>query len=238
MTPVVRTTLTADICQKMVKQLISGKWKDGQKIPTERDLCSQLGVGRASLREALKGLEIMGLIEIRLGDGTYVCNRSDFFARPLLWSIVSASSSDADARELVESRTLIEVELAGLAAGRATAEDIETLAVHLKAMEAAKDDANRFVQADVNFHLAIAEAASNKILMNALNLIRNLLQDWVMSALSTRGVADKACKQHRLLLQNIQNHDVAGARTVMQKHLHDMAEFLLSQKDHVAERHS
>jgi GntR family transcriptional repressor for pyruvate dehydrogenase complex len=222
----------------MVKQLIGGKWKGGQKIPTERDLCSQLGVGRASLREALKGLEIMGLIEIRLGDGTYVCDRSEFFARPLLWSIVSASGSNADARELVESRTLIEVEMAGLAAARATAKDIETLTLHLKTMEAVKGDAKQFVQADVNFHLAIAVAASNKILMNALNLIRNLLQDWVTGALSTRGVAEKACKQHRLLLQAIQNHDVASARTAMQEHLHAMAVFLLSPKDHVEEKRS
>src|SRR5580693_10637018 len=119
LTPVVRTTFTADICRKMVSHLIRGIWSEGEKIPAERELCQTLGVGRASLREALKALEIMGMIETRLGDGTYVCKRSDFFARPLLWAI--ASSGEAEAHELSEARKLIEVELAGLAAKRATA---------------------------------------------------------------------------------------------------------------------
>src|SRR5580704_5774820 len=178
LTPVVRTTLTADICRKMVSELIRGTWSEGERIPAERELCQKLGVGRASLREALKALEIMGMIETRLGDGTYVCKRSDFFSRPLLWAIVS--SSEADARELVEARTLIEVELAGLAAERATSESLEQISEQLRHMERAKKNPQEFVQADVNFHLAIAQAASSSILMNALHLIRNLLQQWVL----------------------------------------------------------
>src|SRR5580692_8947677 len=129
LTPVTRTTLTADICRKMVSHLIRGIWGEGEKIPAERELCNKLGVGRASLREALKALEIMGLIETRLGDGTYVCKRSDFFSRPLLWAI--ASGSEADVRELIEARVLIEVELAGLAADRATREQISVIALQL-----------------------------------------------------------------------------------------------------------
>lgn len=224
LTPVTRTTLTADICRKMVTQLIRGSWHEGEKIPPERDLCRQLGVGRASLREALKALEIMGMIEIRLGDGTYVCKRSDFFSRPLLWAI--ASSSETDARELVEARTLIEVELAGLAAQRATREQISVIALQLELMEKTKNNAEDFAKADVNFHLAIAHAASNGILMNALHLIRNLLQEWVLGALAAKGVAEKACTQHRKLLSAIEAHDSAEARNAMQKHLHAMAGFL------------
>src|ERR1700677_4171486 len=133
LTTVIRTTLTADICRKMVSHLIRGVWNEGEKIPAERELCQTLGVGRASLREALKALEIMGMIETRLGDGTYVCKRSDFFSRPLLWAI--ASSSEADARELIEARTLIEVELAGLAAERGTLEDLRLIREQLSTME-------------------------------------------------------------------------------------------------------
>src|SRR5580692_2370460 len=123
LTPVVRTTLTADICRKMVSHLIRGIWSEGEKIPAERELCQRLGVGRASLREALKALEIMGMIETRSGDGTYVCGRSEFFSRPLLWAITG--SDPRDAQELIEARRLMEVELAGLAAERATPEDIQ-----------------------------------------------------------------------------------------------------------------
>ena len=223
LTPVVRTTLTADICRKMVSQLIRGTWGEGERIPAERELCLKLGVGRASLREALKALEIMGMIETRLGDGTYVCKRSDFFSRPLLWAI--ASSSEADARELVEARTLIEVELAGLAAERANAEHLKELTQYLDRMIKAKNNPSDFVQADVDFHLAIGRAASNSILMNALHLIRNLLQQWILSAVSAQGVPEKACAQHKRVLLAIKNKDGVAARKEMRKHLLAMAAF-------------
>jgi GntR family transcriptional repressor for pyruvate dehydrogenase complex len=224
LTPVVRTTLTADICRKMVSQLIRGTWSEGEKIPAERELCLKLGVGRASLREALKALEIMGMIETRLGDGTYVCKRSEFFSRPLLWAI--ASSSEADARELIEARTLIEVELAGLAAEHANPENLSELTAQLDRMIKAKKHAEEFVQADVNFHLAIGRAAANSILMNALHLIRNLLQQWILSAAHVSGVPEKACAQHKRILLAIRNKDGASARKEMRKHLHDMAAFV------------
>src|SRR5271168_1783390 len=217
LTPVIRTTLTADICRKMVSHLIRGVWSEGEKIPAERELCQTLGVGRASLREALKALEIMGMIETRLGDGTYVCKRSDFFSRPLLWAI--ASSSEADARELVEARTLIEVELAGLAAERATSEDLRLIGEQLSTMEKTKKNPQEFVQADVDFHLAIGHAASSRILMNALQLIRNLLQKWILSAVAVESVPEKACEQHRRILLAIKNRDGVAARKQMRNHL-------------------
>ena len=223
LTPVLRTTLTADICRQMVNHLIRGVWSEGEKIPAERDLCQQLGVGRASLREALKALEIMGMIETRLGDGTYVCERSQFFSRPLLWAIVSGS--EADVSELVEARILIEVELSGMAAERASAEQIEHLAELLDRMMKVKRAPPEFVQADVDFHLALARAASNKILLNALQLIRNLLQRWILTAVTTKGVADKACNQHKRLLNALKMRDAAAARKEMRKHLQYMAHF-------------
>jgi len=211
----------------MVGQLIRGTWSEGEKIPAERELCLKLGVGRASLREALKALEIMGMIETRLGDGTYVCKRSEFFSRPLLWAI--ASSSEADAHELIEARTLIEVELAGLAAEHANAESLSELTAQLDRMIKAKKSPEEFVQADVNFHLAIGRAAANSILMNALHLIRNLLQQWILTAAQVTGVPEKACAQHKRILQAIRGKDGAAARKEMRKHLHDMAAFVPKQ---------
>ena len=181
-------------------------------------------MGRASLREALKALEIMGMIETRLGDGTYVCKRSEFFSRPLLWAI--ASSSEADARELVEARTVIEVELAGLAAEHATADDLKQIAEQLEQMVREKRNEKEFVRADINFHIAIGRAAANSILMNALHLIRNLLHQWILGAVGTHGVPEKACAQHRRILDAIRKRDRAAARKEMRRHLLDMAAFV------------
>lgn len=221
LTAVTRTTLTADICRNLANHLIRGDWREGDKIPAERELCQRLGVGRASLREALKALEIMGLIETRLGDGTYVCKRSEFFARPLLWAI--ASSGEAEAHELSEARKLIEVELAGLAAERATADELKLIGSYLDEMENSGADSRKFLQADIGFHIAIGQAAHNAILLNALLLIRNLMQRWIGGALAVPGVQDKALDQHKHILLAIVKQDPAKARSAMQAHLEEMS---------------
>jgi GntR family transcriptional repressor for pyruvate dehydrogenase complex len=225
LTPVTRTTLTGDICRKMVTHLIRGDWVSGERIPAERELCQKLGVGRASLREALKALEIMGMIETRLGDGTYVCNKSEFFSRPLLWAITSSSATDV--HELVEARKLIEVELSGLAAERATGEDLKQIGIHLDRMERAINNAEDFLQADIEFHLAVGQAGHNVILMNALLLIRNLLQQWVSSSLKIEGAARSAFEQHKVVFVAIAKKNGAAARVAMQEHLDAMAGLLL-----------
>jgi len=224
LTPVTRTTLTADICREMVSHLIRGDWTAGERIPTEKELCMQLGVGRASLREAMKALEIMGMIETRLGDGTFVCHRSEFLSRPLLWAITGSSTSDS--RELVEARRLIEVALAAFAAERATAENLKEIGKYLDEMELSLDNAAMFQEADINFHLAIALAAHNRILHNALQLTRNLMQRWIGHSLSHPGVAAKALWQHKEIFLAIEKKDPERAGTAMRRHLDQMARHL------------
>jgi GntR family transcriptional repressor for pyruvate dehydrogenase complex len=227
LTPVTRTTLTADICRKLVSHLLRGDWTEGDRIPPERELCLRLGVGRASLREALKALEIIGMIETRLGEGTFVCGRSEFFSRPLLWAITGSAKSDA--HELVEARELIESETARLAAERATPEDIQTIRKHLDEMKAAIDDPSTFLEADLNFHLAIANSAHNRILGNALSLIRNLMRQWIGQALPKEGVAITALNHHNKIFAAISKRNAAAARSSMQAHLEAMASVLLEQ---------
>ena len=236
LTPVTRTTLTADIYRKLVSHIIRGVWKPGTRIPAERQLGQQLGVGRASLREALKALEIMGLIETRLGDGTYVCQRSEFLSKPLLWAITS--SSETDVYELVEARKLIETELAGLAAERATADDLKEIGKHLDRMERSPQAPSELLQADIEFHLAIGEAAHNSILMNALNLIRNLLQEWIGRTLQEPGVYTRALEHHKAIFFAVAKKNVPAARAAMLAHLEEMARLYIQaqdkQKDQIA----
>jgi GntR family transcriptional repressor for pyruvate dehydrogenase complex len=228
LTPVSRSTLTADICRKLLSHLIRGDWSEGERIPPERELCQHLGVGRVSLREALKALEIMGMIETRLGDGTFVCQRSEFLSRPLLWAI--AASDLTEAQELVEARQLIEVELVGFAAERATAEDLQELQRHLDKMGASLRNAAVFLAADINFHLAVGQAAHNRILQNALQLIRNLMQQWIGETLAIDGVATEALKQHKQILVAITKRRAAQARAAMQLHLETMGRHLTEKR--------
>jgi GntR family transcriptional repressor for pyruvate dehydrogenase complex len=222
--PVTRTTLTADICREMVSHLIRGDWSEGERIPTERELCQQLGVGRASLREALKALEIMGMIEVRPGDGTFVCQRSEFLSRPLLWAI--AGSVSTEAQELIEARRLIEVELAGFAAERATAEDLKEIGNHMDRMETSLNDVVAFQESDVNFHLALAQAAHNQILQNALQLIRNLMQQWIRETLTHPGVNEEALDQHKQIFLAVAKRNPQRAKAAIRQHLDSMARYL------------
>jgi len=222
LTPVARTTLTADICRKLVTHLLRGDWTEGDRVPAERELCQQLGVGRASLREALKALEIMGMIETRLGEGTFVCARSEFLSRPLLWAITG--SNEADTHELVEARKLIEVEMAGLAAERADADELKAIGKCLDDMELTKGRPEQFLEADLNFHLAIGTAAHNRILMNALHLIRNLLRQWIGQTVQLNTVPDEAQEQHSQIFMAIAKRNPAAARETMKKHLDSMAQ--------------
>jgi GntR family transcriptional regulator, transcriptional repressor for pyruvate dehydrogenase complex len=232
LTPVTRTTLTADVCRKMVTHLIRGDWSVGERIPPERELCLQLGVGRASLREALKALEIMGMIETRLGDGTYVCPRSEFLSRPLLWAITGSALSEA--HELVEARCLIEMGTAAFAAERATPEDLKEIGNYLDRMEASLNDLTAFEEADIGFHLAVGRAAHNQILHNALLLIRNLMQKWIDEALRQPGVASKALDQHKQIFLAIAKRNPELTKAAMRQHLDVMARHFQEAQDGAA----
>src|SRR5215467_6379588 len=82
-TPLSRTTLTTAAFEQLISNVVNGTWKTGERLPPERDLCRQLGIARTSLREALKAMELVGMLNSRVGDGTFVCPRSEFLARPL-----------------------------------------------------------------------------------------------------------------------------------------------------------
>lgn len=222
---VTRTTLTTDIYAQLVTQLINGTWTEGQRIPPERALGVQLGVGRTSLREALKALEIMGMIETRLGDGTYVCHRSEFLSRPLLWAIMGNDSSDAS--ELIEARRFIESELVRLAASRATPEDLKEIGDYMDQMESHLHDPVAFQEADINFHLAVAKSAHNHILQNGLQLIRNLMHQWISEALTGEGVSEAALEHHKQIFLAIAKRNSERAQAAMCEHLEVMGNYLL-----------
>src|SRR6202142_3310866 len=120
--PIERTTLAASAFEQLISYVVNGEWKAGDRIPPERELCHQLGIARTSLREALKAMELIGMLDSRVGDGTFVCARSEFLSRPLLWAFTG--TDNAELGDLLEGRAFMERDPAGLAAERATAEEL------------------------------------------------------------------------------------------------------------------
>src|SRR5229473_6136360 len=125
-TPIVRNTLSGAVFEQLISFIVTDQWKAGDRIPPERDLCVALGIARTSLREALKAMELVGMLDSRVGDGTFVCPRSEFLSRPLLWAFTG--TDHAELRDIMEARMLLEQDLAGLAAERATNEEMEKVA--------------------------------------------------------------------------------------------------------------
>src|ERR1051326_1762107 len=110
-----KSTITQEIAAQLIRSIVDGHYKPGDKLPSEPELCQSFQIGRNALREALKALSLIGLIREERGKGTFVRERSEFLVRPLLFGL----EDECDLQSLIEVRQLIEVELAGLAGGGA-----------------------------------------------------------------------------------------------------------------------
>jgi GntR family transcriptional repressor for pyruvate dehydrogenase complex len=224
----VRTTLTASAFEQLITYVVNGDWKAGDRIPPERELCQQLGIARTSLREALKAMELIGMLESRVGDGTFVCPRSEFLSRPLLWAFTGTDR--AELKDIMEAREFVERDLAGLAATRATEAELETMAVSLRSMRESIARGESILEHDMAFHLAIADGAHNQVLRNAVQLLRNLIRQWIVLKLMIPDVPAKVLKQHEKIFKAIQARDAAGARKAMWNHLEETAYLVVQKK--------
>lgn len=218
-------TLTAATFERLVNVILSGQWPEGARIPPERELCQQLGIARASLREAVKALELIGVLESRVGDGTFVCPRSEFLSRPLLWAITGTDLNEL--RDIVEARRLIEEDIAGLAAERASSEELEKIAASVEDLRTALPDPEACLAADLRFHIAVAEAAHNQVLLNSVQLLRNLMKQWILLKLRIPGAAAQVLEQHEAILAAVRLRDSDLARAEMSKHLGTMGKLLI-----------
>lgn len=222
--PIARTTLTAAAFERLIEYVVKGHWPPGSRIPAERDLCQQFGIARGSLREALKAMELIGLLESRVGDGTFVCPRTEFLSRPLLWALTG--TDHIELHDIMEARMLIEEDLAGLAAERGTLDEIEAIGQTISAMRQAIHAGQPIVDLDMAFHLAVAQAAHNVPMRNAVQLLRNLLKHWISLKLTIHSVPERVLRQHIAIHAAIKARRPAAARKAMYEHLANTAKLL------------
>src|SRR6202162_6131027 len=219
MKPIERTTLAASAFEQLISYVVNGDWKAGDRIPPERELCQQLGIARTSLREALKAMELVGMLDSRVGDGTFVCPRSEFLARPLLWAFTG--TNEAELRDVMEARVLLERDLAGLAAERGSEDEIAKTGDAVLAMRDSVASGTLMIEADMTFHLAVAQAAHNGVLENAVQLLRNLMRHWINLKLLIPNVPARVLRHHEQIYEAIRRRDAEAARAAMRKHLED-----------------
>lgn len=187
-----RTPLVDQVIDQLRAQIASGEWPVGSRIPPEPELVGQLGVGRNTLREAVRALAHLGLLESRQGAGTFVRADSE------LAGAVGRRLAHAELRDVLEVRRGFEVEAARLAARRRTHADLTTLRAALAAREDAWEsrDLATFVEADARFHHAVAACAHNRILLELYTdfggSVRDALHTCVGAAMAPEGYLDHA----------------------------------------------
>jgi GntR family transcriptional repressor for pyruvate dehydrogenase complex len=206
-----------EITRHLLDYLLSGSVAAGQKIPSERELAQVLRVGRSALREAIKSLSLLGLLDVRQGDGTYLSGSpSELLPRVIEWGLLLGERRVSD---LMEVRTHLEITVAGLAAERRDEEDIRRLRRIITRMDQADGDLPSYIEADISFHLTIAEASRNQVLSSLLGSIRSLLHVWAARVLESAGETETSLAVHIPIVDAIERGDVEAARSTMAAHM-------------------
>lgn len=226
--------LLVDITNELLKLLLSQDLCAGSRLPSERQLAQHFGVGRSAIREALKSLSFLGMIEVRQGDGNYVSRKdSKLLPRLIEWGLLLDQRSTAD---LIECRHAVELITVRLAATRRTGDDLTRIGVLLDEMEMAPDP-QTFMEHDIAFHLAIARASGNEVFAGVLRSVQSLLRVWIVRAVEEAGETAIFTEQHRKIFEGIRDEDPEAAVAAMEHHLGSAYEYLMrASPAHDAER--
>jgi GntR family transcriptional repressor for pyruvate dehydrogenase complex len=221
---VVRSSrLYEQIVQQVEESIQKGALKTGDKLPPERELAQQFGVSRTAVREAVKALREKGFVEAYPGRGTFIMETSAHPMRLSLDRMVKAGQAEGS-RYLTEVREMMEPEIAALAAERAEAEDLAAMHESFEVMERAKRDPDAFIEADLDFHLALAEAAANPIILSLIDSIVGLLREQRMGIFQVEGGPERGQYHHKKILDAVEHRDAAGAREAMKAHMRQVRE--------------
>jgi GntR family transcriptional repressor for pyruvate dehydrogenase complex len=188
----------------------------GDQLPAERELAERFAVGRSSVREALRMLESRGLIESR-GNGTFVVGTP---RSPLNQSLgLLVATEQGSARELFEVRRLLECEAVALAAVRRTNDQLERLEAATADMAAALGAHDDYIAADIRYHLVIAEATGNRVIVHLMHAIRDQLLELLGTVYAVPGGPARSIEQHREITSAIGTHQPERARELMHDHI-------------------
>ena len=224
--PIKRQKVAEQVRDRLCSMVQVGTWQSGQRLPSEKELCELLRVGRSSLREAVKSLEFMGLVEIRPGEGTFVTKDTSSAVDAAVARAVTLSQQDA--LDLIEARELIEAHMAALAALRIDADGLTELKGHWDRMRQNLSRPKPFVEADLSFHVCLAQAAQSRVLLRIYLTIRELLEQLIGQALGAPGTSQAAVDDHARIIQAIERRDAAAAGEAMRTHLDDIRDRLMS----------
>jgi GntR family transcriptional repressor for pyruvate dehydrogenase complex len=211
-----RAKIREQIVVQLRDQIVRGVWPPGSKIPSENELTRQLGVSRVCLREALQNLASIGLLESQQGGGTYVKEYSGEILFNSLFPMLALDKTDV--LNVLEYRGIVEKGTAALVAQKARTKDIEALEAAYQEMMRQKKNVHAFARADLDFHLALARATGNPIVIKVNDIIRDILSASMDKIVLSLGVSD-GLSYHRRILDAIKAHDTRLAESLMEEHI-------------------
>jgi len=210
---------------RQIERLILKKLQPGDKLPSERELAETLGVSRSSIRDAIRSLELMGLVEPRQGAGTVVLEIS---TESLVNPLANALKRKAElVSELLDFRKMLEPPLAARAATHASEDEISEMAEILARQQEKLKRGESAIAEDSEFHYTIALASRNSVVFKVLDTLMDLLRDTRERSLQVEGRPQKSLAGHQRILSAIKRHDAEAAKAAMRRHIEDVEEIVL-----------
>jgi GntR family transcriptional regulator, transcriptional repressor for pyruvate dehydrogenase complex len=216
---VVRTSrLYEQIVQQIEDSVLNGSLKPGDQLPAERDLAQRLGVSRTAVREAVKALREKGLVEAYSGRGTFITDGTSQAARQSFDLMIKIGQQD-NSTHLAELRLILEPGIAALGAARVQEPELVAMREAVAVMDRAQRDPGAYIEADLDFHLALAEAAANPLILSLIDSIVGLLRDQRIKIFNVEGGPQRGQVHHKRILEAVERHDPEMARGAMRAHL-------------------
>lgn len=210
---------------RQIERLILKKLQPGDKLPSERELAETLGVSRGSIRDAIRSLELMGMVAPRQGTGTIVC---EITAGSLVNPLSNALKRKEELiGELLDFRKMLEPPLAGRAATHASPDEISEMEEILERQQEKLREGDSAIAEDSEFHYSIALASGNSVVLKLLDTLMDLLRDTRERSLQVEGRPQKSLTSHRRILSAIKRHDPEAAKSAMRRHIEDVEELVL-----------
>ena len=220
--PVYRAVKTSRLYEQIVQQveesITKGQLKPGDQLPAERDLAHRFGVSRTAVREAVKTLREKGLVEAYSGRGTFVTDGTSQAMRQSLDLMVRVNQQEGSLH-LAELRQVLEPEIAARAASRIDEPLLATMREAVAIMERNLHDPDAYVEADLDFHLALAEAVGNPIILSLLDSIVGLLREQRGRIFEVDGGPERGQFHHKRILAAVEKRDGEKSREAMRAHL-------------------
>lgn len=215
--------LYEQIVQQIEESILKGAVKPGDQLPAERELAQQFGVSRTAVREAVKALREKGLVEAYSGRGTFITNGTSRAVRQSLDLMIKIGQPEGSTH-LAEVREILEPEIAALAATRVEEQHLATMREAIAVMDRARQDPDAFIEADLDFHLSLAEAVANPLILSLIDSIVGLLREQRMRIFYVDGGPERGQFHHKRILEAIEQRDPERAREAMRAHLQQVRE--------------